>query len=183
MPAGRRDHAPPVFARVTASVDSVRSLGSWRPRLPTPLSPVRGRPKPTNSPPRWAGRPRQPRRGRPWGCSFHRDALVRGPRFGSPWRRAVTSSWTRTCGFLPKFDAASSTQCGVALVSDERWKGWDQDEASHHLRARAPRCSCPRGERCRSPLGRRVSLRRDRGSVASVQAGEKTPPPISGDVR
>ena len=38
----------------------------------------------------------------------------------------MTSSWTRTCAFLPKFDAASSTQCGVALVSGERWRGGDQ---------------------------------------------------------
>ena len=43
-------HAPPAFVRVTASVDSARNLGSWRPRLPTPLSLVRGKPKPTNSP-------------------------------------------------------------------------------------------------------------------------------------
>jgi len=43
-------HAPPAFVRVTASVDSARNLGSWHPRLPTPLSLVRGKPKPTNSP-------------------------------------------------------------------------------------------------------------------------------------
>src|SRR5437660_233738 len=39
--------------------------------------------------------------------------------------KSVTSC-SRTCAFLPKFDAASSTQCGVALVSGERWRGGDQ---------------------------------------------------------
>src|SRR6266481_5376627 len=61
-----------------------------------------------------------------------------------------------------------------------REKGGEiNDEASHHLRTRAPRSSGTCGGCCRGALGHDVSVQRDRGAVASGWAGGETPPPES----
>src|SRR6266576_4692570 len=50
------------------------------------------------------------------------------------------------------------------------------DEASHHLRTRAPRSSGTCGGCCRGALGHDVSVQRDRGAVASGVGGGRNAP-------